>query len=197
VEPNDKTFAYYESNASDFVRATANADMSSVMSAFIEMLSPQALVLDWGCGSGRDSRTLLNLGFSVTATDASPSLCKIARDRFGVEVRCESFNELAETGTFDAIWANASLLHVPKHNLGDIFAIAHKALKDKGVLYVSFKYGSFEGMRAGRWFTDLNEAMLSSILSALFEVNRIWTTNDVRPDRKDELWLNCLATKRS
>lgn len=32
-----------------------------------------------------------------------------------------------------------------------------RALKNNGIIYTSFKYGTFEGERNGRYFTDMNE----------------------------------------
>lgn len=83
---------------------------------------------------------------------------------------------------------------------GDLPAVlrkAHRAIKPQGVLYASFKFGSFEGMRKGRWFTDLNEEGIAELTGDDFDIERIWVTEDVRPEKKGEKWLNCLLRKRS
>ena len=97
---------------------------------------------------------------------------------------------------FDGIWACASLLHVPSKNLNDVFKKCSKALKDSGVMYASFKYGNFEGMRNGRFYLDLTEDSLKTYLKDTgFELVEILFTVDVRPNREDK-WLNVILQKR-
>ena len=192
----DATLGYYESNACAFCDDTAGAAMSATLTEFVSLLPVGASVLDWGCGTGRDSRALLDGGFVVTSTDASPAMCRAAKELFGVDAICEGFEDLDEAACYDGIWACASLLHVCKDNLRRTFEIACNALKSDGVFYASFKLGDFEGMRNGRWFTDLDEESLELLLQPVFTVARMWVTGDVRPGRGDEKWLNCLARKR-
>ena len=70
--PPDPTIQYYDRNAATFVQRTVGASMGEPLDAFVSMLPPRARVLDWGCGSGRDSLALRKLGFDVTSADASP-----------------------------------------------------------------------------------------------------------------------------
>ena len=53
--------------------------------------------------------------------------------------------------------ACASLLHLPRKDLVEVFRKVRDALKQGGILYTGFKYGTFEGMRNGRYFTDFTE----------------------------------------
>ena len=191
-----KTIDYYDSNAAAFVRETVGASMADVLDAYVSMLPPGGSVLDWGCGSGRDSKALRELGFSVTSTDGSAAMCVEALSATGTIVRHETFQELSESDCYDGIWACASLLHVHPEELPAILALAANALKPGGVLYCSFKYGSFVGHRNGRWFTCLDEGALVPLLEPCFGVARMWVSGDVRPGRGGEPWLNCLATKR-
>lgn len=191
------TLDYYEHNADAFCKNTASADMSAILREFTAMLPRGASVLDWGCGTGRDSRAMLDMGFSVVSTDASPVMCQVAKELFDIEVVCERFDELNAEGEYDGIWACASLLHVRKPELPAMVCKAHKALKPQGVLYTSFKYGSFEGMRNGRWFTGLDEGALAELVGSSFEIAKIWITSDLRPGKAEERWLNSLLRKRS
>ena len=81
-------------------------------------------------------------------------MCTIAKAYTGLEVRQLLFKNLDYIEAFDAVWACASLLHVPSNDLPHIFALIHRALKGRGLLYCSFKYGTFEGERNGRFFTE-------------------------------------------
>ena len=72
-----------------------------------------------------------------------------------------------------------------------------RALKPGGAFYASFKYGTFEGMRNGRYFTDFTEETLKEFWESAtsLRIFDLWITEDVRPDRKDEKWINLLARK--
>ena len=191
-----RTIAYYDRNAPAFVADTVGVSMGAALTAFVELLPAGARVLDWGCGGGRDSRSLRRLGFEVTSVDASAAMAEEALTATGTIVRVESFGELDEVGAYDGIWACASLLHVRPGELPDVLASAARALEEKGVLYCSFKLGDFHGYRDDRWFTDLEEGTLSVLLEPCFDVVRMWASPDVRPGRGEEPWLNCLATRR-
>ena len=71
------------------------------------------------------------------------------------------------------------------------------ALKPRGVVYTSFKYGDFEGIRGGRYFTDLTEESLAGLLMEVpsLQIVDTWITNDVRPGREEERWINILARR--
>ena len=70
----------------------------------------------------------------------------------------------------------------------------HRALKPGGVLYASFKYGSKECEKDGRQFTDMNEAGLDQLLNDVdgFSKVDVWISQDRRPVRAAEKWLNIL-----
>ena len=150
--------------------------------------------MDCGCGSGRDSKHFVEQGYNVTAFDASEELCKFARDLTGLEVKCMSFQEISYKNEFDGIWACASILHAEKAELPEILRKLRDALKPEGILYVSFKYGDYEGARNGRYFIDLTEESMVRILSEVPGLNILetWITGDVRDGRASELWLNML-----
>ena len=64
-------------------------------------------------------------------------------------------------------------------------------MKKNGVMYCSFKYGVFEGIRQEIFFVDLNEDSFKKYINnTLFSINEILITNDVRPNRTSEKWLN-------
>ena len=193
----EKNLQYYKDNAKSFVECTINADMSEARNKFISYLSVRALILDWGCGSGRDSLAFKEAGYQIEATDASEELCQLASEKLGQEVRCEIFDELDAKEEYDGIWACASLLHLEKDYIPETFEIACKALKSGGVMYASFKYGDFEGERNGRYFTDMTEERFAKLIKRVkhLDVVEQWITSDVRPDRGEEKWLNIILRK--
>lgn len=153
-------------------------------------------VLDAGCGSGRDSKAFIQHGFSVVAFDASKEMCKAASELIGQEVWQMKFQEIAFEEEFDGIWACASLLHVPYEELPNVMNKLHKALKDNGALYVSFKYGEGTKRRGDRTFSDFTEESVKVLLNDTeFEVIECGITSDTRPGRDDEKWVNVIARK--
>ena len=100
---------------------------------------------------------------------------------------------------YDGIWACASLLHVPSAGLPDIFRRMLTALKPGGIIYASFKYGTFEGDRNGRRFTDFTEETFAAFLRHFPELTPEdqWISADVRPGRESEKRLNVILRKRS
>lgn len=50
------TLNYYNSNAEDFSETTKNVNFLELQQIFTKQLSPDASILDFGCGSGRDSK---------------------------------------------------------------------------------------------------------------------------------------------
>ena len=194
----NETLNYYNQNADAFIEGTQNADMSAQYRFFLKHLSPGGRLLDLGCGSGRDSAYFSSLGFEVTAVDGSEELCKRVKENYGIESLCMRFEDIAFAEEFDAIWACASLLHVKKADMPAVMSKVSDALKPGGVLYASFKYGSEERISNGRFFNDYTEGDIGILLTpqnqlALLEY---WITEDVRPDRSDERWLNLVARKQ-
>ncbi len=192
------TIQFYQDNADDFFEGTVNVDMSNIYQHFTKNLSKGALILDAGCGSGRDTKAFLDMGYYVEAFDASSELVSRASEYTGIKVQHALFNDVDSIEKYDAIWCCASLLHVPEIELPEILSKLSKALKPNGVWYVSFKYGDNQREKDGRSFTDINEQRLTKLILSLtsIAVNSTWVTEDNRPDR-NEKWLNALLIKPS
>ena len=193
----DRTLRYYAENAERFAAETAAVDFTATRERFLGRLASGAAILDLGCGSGRDTKAFLDRGFRVTAADGSPELCALATAYTGIPVRRMLFGELDARAEYDGIWACASLLHVPSAELPDIFRRIVTALKPGGIFYASFKYGTFEGERNGRRFTDFTEETFQTFLRQFPELTPEdqWISADVRPGRESEKWLNMILRK--
>ena len=170
------TLNYYNSNAAVFSETTKNVDFSEVQQIFTNQLSPDASILDFGCGSGRDTRYFINHGYHVTATDGSEMICKMATKYTGIQVKQMLFEELDDRNQYDGIWACASILHLSREELPDIFHKMHQALKRNGIIYTSFKYGTFEGERNGRYFTYFTEEMFEEFARQIsgLQIEKMW-----------------------
>lgn len=192
------TLNYYNTHAKDFVQGTVAVDFHITQDRFLAQLAAGASILDFGCGSGRDTKYFLQHGFAVEATDGSAELCKLASEYTGISVKQMLFDELEAVEKYDGIWACASILHLAWDDLVVVMRKMVRAVKDGGVIYTSFKYRQFTGERNGRFFTDLDEEGLTRLLKEVggLEVKELWITGDVRPGRGEEKWLNVLLTKR-
>lgn len=192
------TIDYYNKMAREFTQDTVEVNFEDRQNMLLKYLKPGAHILDFGCGSGRDSKAFIEKGYKVTAIDGSSELCKIASKYIGQEVICKRFEELNEVEVFDAVWACASLLHVPLRELKDVISNIAKALKPGGYFYSSFKYGDFEGQKNGRYFTNLTEESFRELIGDFeeLEVVEIEVTRDVREGREDEKWVNGVVRKK-
>ena len=193
----DDTLLYYNKNADKFINDTAGVQFDETQDRFLKYLQPGASILDFGCGSGRDTLAFLQQGYEVEAIDGSSEMCFAAQRLCGISVSNLLFNELSAVNKYDGIWACASILHVPKSELSDIFHKMYKALKDNGIVYCSFKHGNFEGMRDGRFYTDFNEIDFRCFISSVpgFEIKEVWISSDVREGRSNEKWINIILRK--
>lgn len=189
---------YYNKYAAKEFEETVNQDMSEIMKEFLSHLEEGDTILDLGCGSGRDSLTLYELGYDVTPLDASSEMCKLAEIHTGLDVLQMTFEQMNFDDVFDGIWACASLLHTPKKELSGILTTIARALNDKGILYMSFKLGDFEGFRGERYFSDYTEDSISQMIreNGRFEIEKLWETDDIRSGHSDVRWLNVLAKKK-
>ena len=194
----DKTINYYDINAKEFVEGTLNVDFKVTQDKFINKLPAKGYILDFGCGSGRDTKYFLAKDFNVDAIDGSIELCKIASEYTNIKVRHMYFNELSIVNKYDGIWACSSILHLSLDDLVDVFKRMSKALKDEGIIYTSFKYGDFSGERNGRYFTDMTEDSFAKLIANVenLKVEEQWITADVRPQRGNEKWLNLILRKK-
>ena len=101
--------------------------MKNLYRPFLERLPKNAGILDLGCGSGRDTKEFLNKGYRVTAADGAESICRLASEYIGQQVRCLTFENLDYVEEFDGVWACASLLHVEKTKIEDVIKRIHTA----------------------------------------------------------------------
>lgn len=149
---DDETLAFYARNAAEYVRDDGGRP-DARLHAFLDALPAGAHILELGSGSGRDAATMLERGFDVHATDASPELAAEAEVRLGRPVAIMRFDQLDAQVAYDGVWACACLLHAPAEELTDDLRRIHAALRVGGLLTASFKAGNGAGRdRFGRYY---------------------------------------------
>ena len=163
------------------------------------MVHPGAKILDGGCGSGRDSLYFLQKGYVVDAFDPSEEMIKYASEFTGLKVKKMKWEELDEKEAYDAIWASASLYHVPRPDMAPTFKRIADALKSKGILFASFREKENDFVDSeGRALTSFNKDTLTSFLSTLglFDIVALSERKDSRKNKQDEVWLFALLRKK-
>lgn len=194
------TLAYYQQYAAQYAQNTLTVDMTPVYAPFCARLPAGAHIVDAGCGSGRDSKYFKNQGYTVTAFDGCAELAAFAAEQLQQPVQhCQFADFQAPSASVHGIWACASLLHLPWHELPRVLQQFSTLLSQHGVLYASFKYGDLQRQdELGREFTDLNEARLAQLMAHLpqLSVQQQWQSQDRRANQPGQLWLNILLHKR-
>lgn len=108
----EQAIQYYEDNAEEYIQSTKDLDMSGLYDQFLPHIPSGGLILDAGCGSGRDSKRFAERGFRVEAIDASPRMIDFASRHLGVSASVMRFEDFRATNRYDGIWACASLVHL-------------------------------------------------------------------------------------
>jgi SAM-dependent methyltransferase len=150
-----RTLANYGARAADFRRGTQDHDVSQNVAELLRHIeaSPPFRILDLGCGPGRDLQAFKALGHAPVGLEGLPEFAAMARAASGCEVLEQDFLRLdLPQGSFDGVFANASLFHVPAQELPRVLSELHAALKPRGVLFCSNPHGrNEEGWSRGRY----------------------------------------------
>tara|TARA_B110000240_G_scaffold161429_1_gene180557 strand:+ start:480 stop:1061 length:582 start_codon:yes stop_codon:yes gene_type:complete len=188
---------YYNNNSESFIKDTRNIDMKKNYEVFLANIPDQGLILDAGCGSGRDSLIFQKLGYRVDAFDGSSSMVSEAKKLTGLNIELSTFEDFEFNRFYNGIWACASLLHVRRANLVSILTRLSEGLISGGVLYSSFKYGNNERLNGERYFNDINEHVLKAYVDTVPDISvmQTWVTGNRRTNDNDEKWLNSLLLK--
>ena len=184
---------FYQDNADEFFSNTVQVNMSDIYSHFTKHLKDGSLILDAGCGSGRDTKAFLDMGYKVDAFDASSEMVDRAKIHTGIDIKKALFEDINYSEKYDAIWCCASLLHVPEQELTTTLTKLCNSLKPNGTWYMSFKYGDTEREKDGRQFTDMNGDRLRYLISNInVKAEKVWITEDNRRDRSEK-WINVIV----
>ncbi|HEX4023535.1 MAG TPA: class I SAM-dependent methyltransferase [Steroidobacteraceae bacterium] len=150
-----RTLAHYEQGAEEFRAGTRDHDVRQNIAALLRHIEGERpfTILDFGCGPGRDLKAFTALGHTAIGLDGAAAFAAMARADSGCEVLQQNFLELDLPGArFDAVFANASLFHVPTRELPRVLKQLHAALKPGGVLFSSNPRGNDEeGWNRGRY----------------------------------------------
>lgn len=134
-------------------------------------------LLEIGAGPGRDSLFFQENGLAVTCTDLSPAMVAHCRG-LGLDAHVMDFANLNfPAASFDAIYAQNCLLHVPRADFAGILAHLNTLLKPGGLFFLG-QYGGVdqEGVWAGdhyepkRFFSRYLDEQILAIVERIFAV---------------------------
>jgi SAM-dependent methyltransferase len=149
------TLEHYDQRAVEFRAGTSDHDVSQNIAALLSHIQgdPPFMILDFGCGPGRDLQAFKRLGHIAIGLDGAPGFVAMAREATHCEVWQQDFLRLQlPPARFDGIFANASLFHVPSQELPRVLAALRYALRPEGVLFSSNPHGrNEEGWNRGRY----------------------------------------------
>lgn len=155
----DRTLEHYHARAAAFWEGTRHHDVEQNIEALLRhiVMAPPCMILDFGCGPGRDLQAFIQRGHHAIGLEGAPALAEMARAHSGCEVWQQDFLRLdLPAAHFDGIFANASLFHVPRQELPRVLRQLHATLKPAGVLFSSNPRGNNEenvnGERYGAYY---------------------------------------------
>ncbi len=151
-----QTLEFYANQAGPYLtRRSESADPA--VADFLELLAPGARILELGCGGGAEAAYMIAKGFDVEPTEGVAEMAVQAELRLGRPVRVMRFDELNAIEKYDAVVANASLLHVPVADLAAVLSRIWRALKPGGLHFATYKTAATEGRdEHGRYYNYLS-----------------------------------------
>jgi SAM-dependent methyltransferase len=198
-----ETVRAYDLDAVAYVEAspTIADSVRADIEAFAERLGQDARVLEIGSGGGRDARLMEELGLRVRRTDITPAFVALLREQGAdADLLDPLVDDLSSPdGPYDAVWANASLLHVDRADLPTVLVRLAGVTRSGGLLRVSVKEGDGEewsthgSVRHPRHFTYWRPEPLRTVATGAG-----WTDVDIRSGvagRRAETWLELTAVR--
>jgi len=188
---------YYNDHALAYYKQTAFIDMEDFYRPFIELLPRGGLILDAGCGVGRDTRFFIKNAFRVVSFDASVEMVNLCNHYPFAYCTQKTFYELEHVEEFDGVWASGSLVHVPHLKLADVITRIFRSLKPGGIFYFSLKVKNGGGhFQNGRNFYNYDKEIISKILSDVpfYVIKEPWENESKLNDSEDR-WISFLWKK--
>lgn len=191
------TISYFDEKAEHCFADAFTITERSNQDRFMALVRPGGHILDFGCGSGRDTAYFREHGFEVTPVDGSKNMCRLAAEYLHTPVRTLEFNELCDIACYDGVFASASIMHLAYDKLLEVFPKMSRALREDGILYTSFKYGDKDGYLGKRYYTYMTEQRFTHMVAPFpeLELVEMGIFGNEHPGQEDFRWLYALMRK--
>lgn len=153
----------------------AKVEWESELKSFVELLPQEkANVLDLGCGPGTEAIWISEhlLGGNIVAIDiAEKMLEKFSHLPENLSIAVADMITYVPDMRIDGIWARASIHHLTKTELNELFTNIKKYLNQDGIIFMINKYGTSEeieekekyGSVIKRYFQYLDEELVEKL----------------------------------
>jgi SAM-dependent methyltransferase len=192
------TLGHYNQNAEAYWQGTKDHDVSQNYQAFLAPFQKGKVldILDLGCGPGRDINYFQSLGHRPVGLDGCEVFCRMARQYTGCQIFQQTFLNLdLPSQSFDGIFANASLFHVPAQGLPQVLFDLYTALRPGGILFLSNPRGNGEGWSGQRYGHYLQfDGSKLFLEEAGFEIIQYYYRPSGKPEQ-EQPWLAVVAKK--
>ncbi len=137
-QPNDavvESVAAYSEHADEY-EATHRPKMANQVERFARSLRTPSLILDAGCGPGRDLARFTSLGHVSRGIDLNPDFVAMATAH--AQTSCADLRGIGSmfpAGHFDGVWSSASLVHLKEADAKDVLRQFFVLLRPGGKLY--------------------------------------------------------------
>lgn len=198
TSPTDRTLAAYQGGVEAYIAGSPAgvADpVARLLEAVVAHVPSGGEVLELGSGPGREALYLEHRGLLVERTDATPAFVDRLRQA-GHQARVLDVRHDDLGGPFDAVLANAVLLHLDRDDFARAVRTCHQATRPDGVLAVTLKEGDGEAwseakLSSPRWFVYWREEPLRQALR-----DAGWTVVSLEHgEGRLEPWLHALCRR--
>ncbi len=159
-------------------------------------------MLDLGCGAGFPVSQALAQRFVVTGVDISAEQLKLAKEHVlnATFIKADMTELELPHGSFDAVVALYSIIHVPRDEHGALLRKIRRWLKPGGIFLATWpltewegEEENWEGWGATMWWSHFDKQTYIDMLGKSgFEIK--WAAEKTSGS---ETWMWALATKRS
>ncbi len=196
LEPTKTTIDTYNRIAAEYAERWHDMPLETEINRFTAYLKPGGLILDVGCGSGRDMAAFAARGFHTVGVDRSAGMLKVAaQNGTKLLVQADARRLPFVADVFQGVWASASLLHLPKSDLPTALKESNRVLRH-GHIYLSLKKGDAETWHDDngqkRFFAYYHPAEVELALERTdFHVLDVHFTADA--GGRDTVWINTIG----
>jgi SAM-dependent methyltransferase len=192
----------YAARADVFIRrwGRRTGRCPALLRELLTLAGPGAALLDLGCGAGQDTRWLLARRHHAVGLDGAGPLLLHARRRHrrAPLVRGDMRALPFKPGSFGAVWAAASLIHLPKAETGRLLRALRLLVPAGGLLAATVAHDRRAGFLRGGWIPGRYFARWHKPELARAAARAGWAVVSLEAvtgrERKGR-WLNLLARR--